>query len=166
MVSAPIIVLISGRVSLVALPANVLAEFAVAPATVLGVLAAATAPWSPFLGAAFAQAAGVPCRWLVADARWFAGLPGATVPWPESVGGPVGSLVLTVVVLVLLRFPLTRRPLVAALLTAVVIEIPGPCWLGGWAPAGSDPRRLRRRSGGRHRPAARSSRRGGHGLRS
>ena len=136
-VSAPIIVLISGRVSLVALPANILAEFAVAPATVLGVLAASTAPFSPFLGAAFAQAAGVPCRWLVADARWFAGLPGATVPWPTSVGGAAGLVVVTVVGLVLLRFPVTRRAVIAAVLTALLLEIPRHVLAGGWAPPGA-----------------------------
>lgn len=133
-VSAPIIVLLSGRVSLVALPANVLAEFAVAPATVLGVLAAATAPWSPFLGAAFARAAGVPCRWLVADARWFASLPGATVSWPGTAWGALGLVLVVAVAAVLFRFPGTRGPLVAALLTAVVIEVPGRAVFGGWAP--------------------------------
>ena len=133
-VSAPIIVLISGRVSLVALPANVLAEIAVAPATVLGVLAAATGTCSPFLGAAFAQAAGIPCRWLVADAQWFASLPGATISWPNSVSGAAGLAILTAVAIVLLRFPLTRRPTLAALLTILIVEIPGRALSGGWAP--------------------------------
>ena len=136
-VSAPIIVLISGRVSLVSLPANVLAEFAVAPATVLGVLAAACAPWSPFLGAAFAQAAGVPCRWLVADARWFAGLPDATVSWPKTVSGAAGLIILILGVWFLMRFPMTRRPLVAAVLTVAVLQIPRHVLAGGWAPRGA-----------------------------
>ena len=136
-VSAPIIVLISGRVSLVSLPANVLAEFVVAPATVLGVLAAACAPWSPFLGAAFAQAAGVPCRWLVADARWFAGLPDATVSWPKTVGGAAGLVVLIVVGWLLIRLPVTRRPLIAVVVTVAVLQIPGHVLAGGWAPGGT-----------------------------
>ena len=136
-VSAPIIVLISGRVSLVSLPANVLAEFAVAPATVLGVLAAACAPWSPVLGAAFAQAAGVPCRWLVADARWFAGLPDATVSWPKTVGGAAGLVALIAVVWLMLRWPKTRRPLIAVAVTVAVLQVPRHLLVGGWAPSGA-----------------------------
>jgi competence protein ComEC len=135
MVSAPIIVLLSGRVSLVALPANILAELAVAPATILGVLAAATAPWSPFLGAAFARAAGVPCRWLVADARWFSSLPGATLAWPDTAVGAIGLVLVIVAAAALLRFPATRRPLVAAVLTVIAIEVPGRAVFGGWAPS-------------------------------
>src|SRR6185312_10840098 len=50
-VTAPIIAAISGRVSLVAIPANVLAEPVVACATVLGFLAALVAPLSIGLGA-------------------------------------------------------------------------------------------------------------------
>ena len=41
---APVVAVLSARVSLVAVPCNLLAEFAVAPATVLGFAALATAP--------------------------------------------------------------------------------------------------------------------------
>ena len=43
-VCAPVVAVLSARVSLVAVPCNLLAEFAVAPATVLGFAALATAP--------------------------------------------------------------------------------------------------------------------------
>lgn len=43
-VCAPVVVLLASRVSLVAIPCNLLAEFAVAPATVLGFAALALAP--------------------------------------------------------------------------------------------------------------------------
>ena len=66
LVCAPVVVLLSGQVSLVAVPANLLAAPAVAPATVLGVLAtgsraAERRPRPPLLAAA----AGVPVGWLV-----------------------------------------------------------------------------------------------------
>lgn len=43
-VCAPVVVVLASRVSLVAIPCNLLAEFAVAPATVLGFAALAAAP--------------------------------------------------------------------------------------------------------------------------
>ncbi|MCZ9344329.1 ComEC/Rec2 family competence protein, partial [Streptomyces sp. TRM76130] len=45
-VCAPVVTVLSARVSLVAVPCNLLAEFAVAPATVLGFGALVTAPLS------------------------------------------------------------------------------------------------------------------------
>ncbi len=75
-VTAPVVVLLSGRLSLVAIPANLLAEAAVGPGTVLGVLAAVSAPWSLPVGALLRSArrhpvpvAGVGGRVLRAAAR-------------------------------------------------------------------------------------------------
>lgn len=89
LVCAPLIASISGRVSLVAIPANLLAEPVVGVATILGVLTACVAPfwltgatWLARLGAA-------PCSWLVFVARTFAQLPGAALPWPSGAAGAV-----------------------------------------------------------------------------
>jgi competence protein ComEC len=108
---APLIASISGQVSLASIPANLLAEPAVAPATILGVVTAGLAQVS--LGAAqlVARVAGMPCWWLVFVARTFARLPGAAIPWPS---GTRGSLSLVTVLgvgaaLVELR-RLRRRP--------------------------------------------------------
>lgn len=136
-VSAPVIVLLSGQVSLVSLPANLLAEVAVAPATVLGVLAAATAPWSPPLGSAFAYAASWPCRWLVEVATFFGTLPGATVAWPGTVAGASALLVMTTVVIALVRNRRWRALVVAAALTALVLQIPVRSVTGGWPARGA-----------------------------
>lgn len=85
----PVIAWIGGGVSLVAIPANVAAEVAVAPVTVLGLVALAAGPVSGRVAGWAAWLAGWPCRWLILVAHTAAGLPGATMGWP---GGPVGAL--------------------------------------------------------------------------
>ena len=86
---SPLIAAIAGRVSLAAIPANLLAEPAVAPATVLGALAACVAPW--WLGAAqlLAWVGALPCRWLVLVAHALAAAPGAALPWPSGAAGAI-----------------------------------------------------------------------------
>ena len=136
LVTAPVVAAISGRVSVVAIPANVLAEPVVAPITVLGFAAAAIAP--VWLGAATALAwlAGWPCRWLVHVADFFGGLHGATVPWPGGVqGGVLLALTVAVVAVVAARAG-PRRVLGAALATALIIFIPVRAATSGWPPGG------------------------------
>jgi competence protein ComEC len=136
-VCAPVIVLLSGRISLVSLPANLLAELVVAPATVLGVLAAATAPWAPGLAVIFVWGAGYPCRWLVAVAQLFGSLPGATVDWPQSVPGALALALMVLALVGLVRFPRARRPLLAAAITALLVQIPVRSWTAGWPVPGA-----------------------------
>src|SRR6266545_32026 len=105
---APVIAGISGTVSLVAAPANLLAEPAVAPATVLGVVAAvASAVWPA--GAAFVAWLGSwPARWLVAVAGAGARVPDGVMAWPAGTGGALLLAVLTVVALWATRRPAVR----------------------------------------------------------
>ena len=63
--TAPIVAGLFGTVSLVSLPANLLAAPAVAPATVLGLLAAVVGVLVPPLADALVWLAGWPVRWLV-----------------------------------------------------------------------------------------------------
>jgi competence protein ComEC len=95
LVCAPLIASISGRVSLAAIPANLLAEPAVAPATILGVITACVAPWWTTGARAVARVAALPCDWLLFVAHTFARLPGAAVRWPS---GAAGAFDLTVVI--------------------------------------------------------------------
>ena len=137
LVTAPVVAAISGRVSLVAIPANVLAEPVVAVTTVLGFLAAVLAPvWLP-AGAMFAQLAGWPCRWLIVVGDRFGGLAGATVPWPSGRGGAV--LLATVgsaLAILVVRYRRTRRFLAVAVVVAVLVQIPVRTVLTAWPPAG------------------------------
>ena len=124
LVTVPVVVAISGRVSLVAIPANVLAEPVVAVGTVLGFCAALVAPWG--LGAAqvLAQVAGWPCRWLVRDADFFGGLDGASVPWPSGTLGGLALVGLLALAVVLGRRPVLRRMMAVAVAGAVVVQVP------------------------------------------
>lgn len=84
---APVVVLLDPGVSAYAVPANLVAAPALGPATVLGVVATLVAPASPAAATALGWAAGVFTGWIALVARVFAGLPGATLPWPGGVGG-------------------------------------------------------------------------------
>lgn len=81
LVCAPVILLLTPAVSLYAVPANVLAAPAVAPATVLGLAAGCVAPWWSAGAEVLALGAGAACWWIGAVGRLAAGAPGAQVPW-------------------------------------------------------------------------------------
>lgn len=134
--TAPVIAAISGTVSLVSIPANLLAAPAVAPATVLGVLAAVVSPVSSGLAEWLARLAGLPVGWLVAVGTRAAHLPAATVSWP---GGASGAAVLALVFVggaVALRHRPVRRVALAAVTGAVIVLVPVRTALPGWPPAG------------------------------
>jgi competence protein ComEC len=101
----PIIVALSGGVSLVAVPANLLAAPAVAPATLLGVASAIVSPLWPDGAGFLAWVASWPARWLVAIARTGAAVPIGTVPWPAGLPGALALALVTAAVLVAARRP-------------------------------------------------------------
>ncbi|MEU2717172.1 ComEC/Rec2 family competence protein [Streptomyces sp. NPDC007205] len=139
-VCAPVTAVLSARVSLVAVPCNLLAEVAVAPATVLGFAALVTAPLAMAPAKALAWCAGWPAGWIAAVARTGAALPGAAVGWPGSWPGALALMAVTVAV-VLAGRRLSRHPwwcaLLAVLLVLVVVR-PAPLTrvITGWPPPG------------------------------
>lgn len=80
---APVVAVLSARVSLVAVPCNLLAEFAVAPATVLGFATLATAPVVLPVAKGLAWCASWPARWIADIARTGAALPGGEWTGPR-----------------------------------------------------------------------------------
>jgi competence protein ComEC len=88
---APVLVLLQPSVSLVAVPANLVAEPAVAPATVAGVLAAGTGAlgWGPASVVAHlvALVGALGTAWVALVAHRAAALPLASAPWPPGVPG-------------------------------------------------------------------------------
>ena len=139
-VCAPVIVLLQGSVSTVAVLTNLLAAPLVAPTTLAGIAAAlAGTAWVP-LGVLVAWVGALPAWLIGAVARWGARVPLGTVDWVE---GPAGAWLLTALtVLVLAAGPWLRRtvrwhPLAAAatalVLVAAVWPTPGT---GGWPPPG------------------------------
>lgn len=88
-VCAPVVLLLSPTVALYAVPANVLVAPAVAPATVLGLLAALVSPWWHAAGVVLAELAGLACWWIATVARVAASLPGAQVAWTPGLLGAI-----------------------------------------------------------------------------
>ncbi|MGW3092222.1 ComEC/Rec2 family competence protein [Streptomyces sp. NPDC001102] len=137
---APVVAVLSARVSLVAVPCNLLAEVAVAPATVLGFAALATAPVGMPVAKALAWGASWPTGWIARIARTGAALPGGGVDWPGSWGGALLLALVTVAVLFVGR-RLLRHPwlcvLCLTLLVLVVVQ-PPPLTrvITGWPPPG------------------------------
>jgi competence protein ComEC len=87
----PILVAAFGLVSPWAVPANVVAAPAVAPATIAGVLCALLATPLPAVATGLAWLAAAPAGWLALVARTFAAMPGAGLRLPT---GPAASLCL------------------------------------------------------------------------
>ncbi|HWB36297.1 MAG TPA: ComEC/Rec2 family competence protein, partial [Rugosimonospora sp.] len=131
---SPVIAGISATVSLAAVPANLLAEPAVAPATVLGVLAAVASPVWPGAAGFLAFLGSWPARWLIVVAHTGAHLPAAVLPWPGGTGGALLMAVLLAVALVIARRPVLRLAAVVCAAAAVIGAAPGAVLGGGWPP--------------------------------
>jgi competence protein ComEC len=128
----PVVVAISAQLGLLSVPANLLAVPAVAPATVTGVAAALLAPvWLP-AAQAVAWLGWVPTAWLVRVADVGAGVPGASVPWPDGARGALLLAVLTGAGFPLLQRRRLRLALAAATAGAVVataaLAVARPAW--------------------------------------
>ncbi|MEV0257210.1 ComEC/Rec2 family competence protein [Streptomyces sp. NPDC050732] len=139
-VCAPVVAVLAARVSLVAVPCNLLAEFAVAPATVLGFATLAAAPVAMPVARALAWGASWPTEWIAGIARTGAALPGSGVDWP---GGWRGGLLLAVatVALALVGRRIVRHPWAAtacaALLFLLIVQPPPVTRvIAGWPPPG------------------------------
>lgn len=137
-VCAPVVAVFAARVSLVAIPCNLAAELAVAPATVLGFATLAAAPVAIPVAELLARCAGWPAGWIAAVARAGAALPGAQIDWPGGWRGGLLLAALTAVALLVVR-RLTRHPWAAALcalLLVLVVVRPAPLTarLTGWPP--------------------------------
>ncbi|GIF37367.1 ComEC/Rec2 family competence protein [Actinoplanes xinjiangensis] len=132
----PVVAAISGTVSLVAVPANLVAVPAIAPATLSGVASAVLSPLWP-AGAEFAAWVGHwPTEWLVLVAHTGAGVPAGALPWPGGAFGGVLLAVLTVVFLVAARRVVVRRVAIVVALGAILGALPVRLLAPGWPPPG------------------------------
>lgn len=130
----PVIAGLSGTVSLVAVPANLVVVPAIAPATLLGIAAALLSPIWP-AGARFAAWLGYwPTKWLVLVATYGARVPAGALPWP---GGTLGALLLAVItvgLLVAVRRPIVRRLVAVVALGGMLGALPVRLLAPGWPP--------------------------------
>ena len=139
----PVVVALSGQVGPYAVPANLLALPAVAPATLAGVVAALLAPVCLPLAHAAAWCAFVPTRWLVLVAQTGARQPGAGVLVSKGWVGAALVLAVVGVSAVVLRSPRLRRAAAAAtvgvLLAVLTVVAVRPAWPPpGWVLASCD----------------------------
>lgn len=137
---APVLVLRQGSVSLVSIPANLLAEPLVAPTTIGGVLVAGVSVVSVEAGSVLAWAAALPALGIGQIARGGARLPWGELPWPAGAPGAfalAGLLAGLVVSGPWARHRMRSAPLVAAgvgvLLVALAVPTRDVAWpLPGW----------------------------------
>ncbi|WP_187414766.1 ComEC/Rec2 family competence protein [Nonomuraea sp. PA05] len=133
----PVLVLMSGQLTPIAVIANIFVAPAVAPATLLGFGAALVAPVWPDGARLLVIPAGYAVGWIVTVARWAVNLPFATLPWPAGLPG-LGLLLLAAIA----SIPVLRRrawrtialtAAVAALVAVLVIRpITAPWPPKGW----------------------------------
>ncbi|MET8762735.1 ComEC/Rec2 family competence protein [Lentzea sp. NPDC004782] len=134
--TAPLVAGLSGQVSLVAIVANLVAGPVVAPATVLGVVAAAVAPLYRPAAELVVHVAGPAVTWLIQVGRQAATVPGAAVGWPKGWLGALALLAVTAAVVLLLRLKKTRTLVVAVLVGGFVVLVPMKVIAPTWPPDG------------------------------
>jgi competence protein ComEC len=134
---APVIAALSGQVSLVAVPANLLAAPAVAPATVFGVGSAVVSPFWPEGARALAWLASWPARWLVWIAHTGSAVPVGSIPWAAGWAGAVLLVAVIGAVFIAARRPVLRRLLLVVALAAAVGAVPIRWAASGWPPEGA-----------------------------
>ena len=136
LVCTPIIAAISGRVSLIAVAANMLVAVVVGPATVLGLVGGLAMLVVPRLGLLCGQLAGWFVWWIVTVGEHCARLPTAALDWSP---GAVSVMVLAASCLaVALAMPrvLVHRWWCAAGAALLVVTMTRPLPSPGWPPAG------------------------------
>lgn len=135
-VTTPLMVALTGQLSLVAILANVLVAPVIAPITVIGATGAILAViWSP-LAECVVRCAAPPLWWLLFVAEQSAGVPGASVGVPDGMLGGLIAFVVVIVGVVALRFAAIRRVILAVAFGVAVVLIPVRIWQPGWPQAG------------------------------
>lgn len=98
---SPVIVALQPQFSSYSLLANVAVAPFVAPVTILGTISVPLVPLLPWLAVVPIAVAGASAGMMAAIARFFAGLPGAALPWPEGLPGIATMLLWSVVTFLL-----------------------------------------------------------------
>ncbi len=132
----PILVGLQGGVSIVGLPANVLAAPLVAPVTVLG-LALATVASVRGPPELFAWLPGLPAVGIAKIARRGAGITWGTTPWPDGLAGTLLAVGLVLAALAFgsrLLYAVRRHPLVCTALLAGTCALLLPTSALSWPP--------------------------------
>ncbi|SKB01728.1 competence protein ComEC [Agreia bicolorata] len=129
----PVLVLLTPTIAPYSIPANLLAAPAAPIATVVGLLACLMGALIPPLAVPTVWLCWLPAAWIGAVARFFAGAPGARLPWVPGLVGALLVLVLTALALwVVLASGTPRlRRITAVFLVAAVVGVYGGVLVGG-----------------------------------
>jgi competence protein ComEC len=136
LVTLPVIVGISGQVSVIAVVANIAATGVVAPLTVLGVLVALFSPWWPWAAEVLTRLAEPGLNWLIFLARHAVEIPGAVLPWPSGLWGVLLILAVIAGSFFLLRVRFLRIALAVLLVCLLLIVVPIRVISPPWPPPG------------------------------
>ncbi|MGS2809626.1 ComEC/Rec2 family competence protein [Nocardia sp. MW-W600-9] len=135
-VTLPLMVALSGRVSVVAIVANALVAPVVGVITVIGAAGALVACLWGDAAVVVLFCARPPLWWLLTVADRTAAVPGATVSVPSGVTGGLAAAAIVVLVVAALRWSKTRRLLAVVALGVAVVLVPVRLWQPGWPPTG------------------------------
>ena len=136
---APVIVLLQSSVSLVGIPANLLAAVFVEPATLAGVVTVLVSPLGPVVAAIPAWCAAAPAWCIAQVAHLGARVPGGVLPWPSGLGGALLLGALTVLAIWAGVGLWARARTHPALAAACVLALTAAAWPLphlGWPPEG------------------------------
>lgn len=134
LVCTPVVAAISDQVSVVAVFANLLAAPAVAPATVLGVVATLLAPLSGELASVAGWLAGRAAWWIITVAERGAELPGAAVPWSATPGALALLTTLCLLGVLAMGWVLARPVVSLGLAVSAAMLVVRPADALGWPP--------------------------------
>ena len=138
----PVICYLSGAVSVSGLIANAAAGPWVAPATVIGLVAALVSPVSGTIASWAGYVAGWCAQPIVLVGHWLAGLPGASHPWPATAVGLAVVVLACLVAAWIMPVILSKAWIVltatAVLVASMLIAPFQPGWPGHWRIAACD----------------------------
>lgn len=133
-VTTPIVIALSGKLSLLAVVANVLVAPVIASITVLGALGAVLAcVWVP-LALPVLYCAAPMLWWLLSVAEYCAAIPGATVTVPGGASGAIIAALVVAMSICALRSAMFRALAGSVLLGVATVVIPLRLWHPGWPP--------------------------------
>lgn len=131
-VTIPVIAAMSGRISLVAILANMAVTPVVAPALLLGLLCAALAPWWTAGAGIIARMDQPLLAWITGTARHLADWPWASISFSQRPVMIVALAAALVIALILLQSMLLRLLTLAIVLGFVIILLPAQVLHPGW----------------------------------
>ncbi|MFR9751559.1 ComEC/Rec2 family competence protein [Nocardia sp. 004] len=136
LVTTPIMIALTGELSLVAVFANILVAPVIAPITVIGACGAVlSCLWSTPAELVLCCTA-PPLWWLLTVAGQAAALPGAVIAVPGGLGAGLLAGVVVVLVIAVLRSRAIRRVIAVVLLGVAAVVLPVRFWQPGWPPNG------------------------------